>query len=64
MYKNVFPPNYSRKVLCLMKYVSNFHSLWKKENEMFLASYINVCREKGLLLSFVYKFGWVASRCC
>jgi hypothetical protein len=24
----------------------------------------NVCREKGLLLSFVYKFGWVARRCC
>jgi hypothetical protein len=24
----------------------------------------NVCREKGLLLSFVYKFGQVACRCC
>jgi hypothetical protein len=24
----------------------------------------NVCREKGLLLSFVYKFGLVACRCC
>jgi hypothetical protein len=24
----------------------------------------NVCREKGLLLSFVYKFGWVARQCC
>ncbi len=24
----------------------------------------NVCREKGLLLSFVYKFGRVACQCC
>ncbi len=24
----------------------------------------NVCREIGLLLSFVYIFGWVACRCC
>jgi hypothetical protein len=24
----------------------------------------NVSREKGLLLSFVYKFGQVACRCC
>ncbi len=22
------------------------------------------CRDKGSLLSFVYKFGWVARRCC
>ena len=25
---------------------------------------INVCREKGSLLSFVYKFGQVARQCC
>jgi hypothetical protein len=24
----------------------------------------NVCNEKGLLLSFVYKFGRVARQCC
>jgi hypothetical protein len=24
----------------------------------------NVCREIGLLLSFVYFFGWVAHQCC
>jgi len=26
--------------------------------------YFNVCREKGSLLSFVYKFGRVAHQCC
>jgi hypothetical protein len=26
--------------------------------------HINVCREKGSLLSFVYIFGWVAHQCC
>jgi len=26
--------------------------------------YVNVCREKGSLLSFVYKFGQVARLCC
>ncbi len=26
--------------------------------------HINICREKGLVLSFVYKFGWVARRHC
>jgi hypothetical protein len=26
--------------------------------------HINVCREIGWLLSFVYSFGWVAHQCC
>jgi hypothetical protein len=26
--------------------------------------YTGVCREKGSLLSFVYKFGWMAWWCC
>jgi hypothetical protein len=28
-----------------------------------ICSLLNVCRQKGSLLSFDYKFGWVAHRC-
>jgi hypothetical protein len=34
------------------------------EQNMLSVVYSNVCGEKGSLLSFVYKFGWVARRCC
>jgi hypothetical protein len=31
---------------------------------IFEGIFSNVCREKGSLLSFAYKFGWVARLCC
>jgi hypothetical protein len=33
------------------------------ERALAICSLLNVCRQKGSLLSFDYKFGWVAHQC-
>jgi hypothetical protein len=40
--KTLFPPKHSRKILRLMKYWQEFHSLLREENETFLVSYIRL----------------------
>ncbi len=44
--------------------VALYFSFAERGNAECVLAYSNVSREKGLLLSFVYKFGQVACRCC
>ncbi len=54
-YINVFPPKHSRNILHLIQYHRKFRSLFKEQNEMFLASYISLWNWYSIICTILTK---------